>query len=352
MSQFWSDLVHELVPYTPGEQPQIDGLIKLNTNESPYGPSPKVLAAIAAATSSELRKYPDPNASTLKTALAQYAGVDTYQVFVGNSSDEVLAHTFKGLLKQSAPLLFPDLTYSFYPVYCQLFEIDSVQVPLDNDFAIDIDAYDQPCGGIIFANPNAPTGIALPMSRLRELLSRHSDCVVVVDEAYVDFANESAVNLITEYPNLLVTQTFSKSRSLAGLRVGMAFGQAHLIAALERVKNSFHPYALGSLAIAGATAALQDTAYFHDCVAKINATRSTTIARLQQLGFTVLPSQANFVLASHPGHDAVQLLEYLRGHKILVRHFKHPRIAHYLRISIGTELDMQRLFEVLAERCA
>jgi histidinol-phosphate aminotransferase len=351
MSQFWSKLVHELVPYTPGEQPQIDGLIKLNTNENPYGPSPKVLAAIAAANSDTLRKYPDPNASHLKQALAADSGLDINQVFVGNSSDEVLAHVFKGLLKQDAPLLFPDLTYSFYPVYCKLFEIDSVQVPLDENFEIDIDAYDQECGGIIFANPNAPTGIALPLSKIRLLAKRHPNRVLVIDEAYVDFARESAVSLISEFDNILVTQTFSKSRSLAGLRVGMAYGQAHLIEALERVKNSFHPYALDSLALAGATASLQDNNYFTQCIERINQTRAKTISSLEAIGFNVLPSQANFILARHQTQAASELFTFLRSNKIIVRHFAHPRINNFLRISISSDDEMQTLVDVLSERC-
>ena len=351
MSQFWSKLVHELVPYTPGEQPQIDGLIKLNTNENPYGPSPKVLAAIAAANSDTLRKYPDPNASHLKQGLAADSGLDIDQVFVGNSSDEVLAHVFKGLLKQDAPLLFPDLTYSFYPVYCKLFEIDSVQVPLDGNFEIDIDAYDQECGGIIFANPNAPTGIALPLSKIRLLAWRHPNRVLVIDEAYVDFARESAVSLISEFDNILVTQTFSKSRSLAGLRVGMAYGQAHLIEALERVKNSFHPYALDSLALAGATASLQDNNYFTQCIERINQTRAKTISSLEAIGFNVLPSQANFILARHQTQAASELFTFLRSNKIIVRHFAHPRINNFLRISIGSDDEMQTLVDVLSERC-
>jgi histidinol-phosphate aminotransferase len=258
---------------------------------------------------------------------------------------------FKGLLKQDAPLLFPDLTYSFYPVYCKLFEIDSVQVPLDENFEIDIDAYDQECGGIIFANPNAPTGIALPLSKIRLLARRHPNRVLVIDEAYVDFARESAVSLISEFDNILVTQTFSKSRSLAGLRVGMAYGQAHLIEALERVKNSFHPYALDSLALAGATASLQDNNYFTQCIERINQTRAKTISSLEAIGFNVLPSQANFILARHQTQAASELFTFLRSNKIIVRHFSHPRINNFLRISISSDDEMQTLVDVLSERC-
>ncbi|MEO0367606.1 MAG: histidinol-phosphate transaminase [Pseudomonadota bacterium] len=349
MSQFWSDIVHQLQPYTPGEQPQIDGIIKLNTNESPYPPSDKVLAAIAAANSADLRKYPDPNASALKRCLAESTDLKPKQVFVGNSSDEVLGHAFRGLLKQHKPLLFPDLTYSFYPVYCGLFEINFEEIPLNESFEIDIRDYERDAGAIIFANPNAPTGIHLPLAQIEALCQMHRNAVIVVDEAYADFAGQSATSLVNKYDNLLVTQTLSKSRALAGLRVGMAFGHADLIEALERVKNCFHPYALDRLALAGAEAALKDQAYFADSVAKINATRKTTIETLEGLGFSVLPSQANFVLVSHESSSAESLFQRLRDHKIIVRHFKHPRISNYLRISIGTNEEMQALFDVLSQ---
>ncbi len=351
MSKYWSKLVHELVPYTPGEQPQVEGLIKLNTNENPYGPSPLALAAIARANSDSLRKYPDPNSLGLKQALAQQHNLEVNQVFVGNSSDEVLGHIFKGLLKQAKPLLFPDLTYSFYPVYCRLFEIEFEQIPLTQDFEIDINDYSQDSGGIIFANPNAPTGIALGLEKIAELAKQHANKVVVIDEAYVDFSDESAISLIAENKNILVTQTFSKSRGLAGLRVGMAFGHADLIEALERVKNSFHPYALDSLALAGASASLGDQDYFETTVERIKQTRTSTVAQLEQIGFTVLPSSANFVLAKHHSQPAEQLFELLRQNKVLVRYFDHPRISNYLRISIGSDADMQKLIDVLRQRC-
>ena len=304
MSRFWSDAVKNLTPYLPGEQPQIDKLIKLNTNENPYGPSPKVLEAIAHATNDDLRKYPDPNTSDLKRAIAQHYNLSDKEVFIGNSSDEVLAHTFRALLKQDKPLLFPDITYSFYPVYCQLFDIEYQQVPLDDNFCINIDDYSPHNGGIIFANPNAPTGIALSLDKVKQLAKQHSDSVIVIDEAYVDFAKDSAVRLIAECPNLVVTQTLSKSRSLAGLRVGIALGQAELIEGLERVKNSFHPYALDKLAIAGATAAFEDKTYLAGTCAKVIATRERITKELITLGFEVLPSSANFVFAKHKSRDA------------------------------------------------
>ena len=351
MSQYWSNLVSRLQPYTPGEQPQVDGLIKLNTNENPYGPSPLVLKALRDTANADLRKYPDPNAQQLKDALAQYHNLQSNQVFVGNSSDEVLAHAFRALLKHDQPLLFPDLTYSFYPVYCRLFDINYTQIPLAPDFSIRVEDYSQDAGGIIFANPNAPTGILLSLDKISWLAEQHPNTVIVVDEAYVDFAGTSAVSLINQLPNLLVCQTYSKSRCLAGLRVGMAFGQAHLIEGLERVKNSFHPYALGQLAIAGAVASLSDQAYFADCLVNINKTRATTTKALISLGFEVLPSQANFVLAQHPSHSGADLFAYLRANKIIVRHFDHPRIKNYLRISIGTEAQMQTLIRTLQKRC-
>jgi len=354
MSKFWSDIVAELTPYTPGEQPRVDGLIKLNTNENPYGPSPKVLSAIRSAASDNLRKYPDPNASALKKTIAHYYGLDANQVFVGNSSDEVLGHVFRGLLKKAKPLLFPDITYSFYPVYCGLFDIDYRRIPLRDDFSISVDDYAGEAGGVIFANPNAPTGLMLPVREIETLLARLSEsqsgAVLVVDEAYVDFADESAISLIAEHSNLLVTQTLSKSRSLAGLRVGLALGQAHLIEALERVKNSFHPYALDALALAGAEAAFADNDYFQACRTKIINTRERFSRELNEMGFSVLASQANFVFASHPDKNARDIFNTLRAEKVLVRYFDKPRIDNFIRISIGTEEEMSAVSQVLKSK--
>lgn len=347
MSRFWSKSLTELTPYVPGEQPKVENLIKLNTNENPYGPSPLVLAAIQQAANSDLRKYPDPNATTLKDTIAQYHRLKADQVFVANSSDEVLAHTFRALFQHRAPILFPDLTYSFYPVYCQLFDIRYSQIALREDFSLAVEDYAQHNGGIIFANPNAPTGLALNRAALQKLLQLNSNSVVVVDEAYVDFSNCSAVNLIDQYSNLLVIQTLSKSRSLAGLRVGFALGHVDLIAGLERVKNSFHPYALDKLAIAGATAAFTDQKYFEQMIEKIVATRKTTISQLTSQGFEVLPSEANFVLARHPNAAAKDLYQALRERKILVRHFNLPRINDYIRITIGTDEEMAALLQAL-----
>lgn len=349
MSRFWSDLVATLTPYTPGEQPRVEQLVKLNTNENPYPPSPAVIAAIQAATGDGLRLYPDPEATALKTAIATRYALDAAQVFVGNGSDEVLAHTFCALLKHARPILFPDVTYSFYPTYCGLYGVDYRPVPLDAALRIDPEDYAGENGGVIFPNPNAPTGRLLPLEAVRRMLDLNPDSVVVVDEAYIDFGGESAAALVPEYPNLLVIQTLSKSRSLAGLRVGFALGQAPLIEGLERVKNSFNSYPLGRLAIAGAVAAMADEAYFKRTRQAVIASRERLTTGLESLGFEVLPSAANFVFARHPGRDAGGLAAALRERRILVRHFRLPRIDQYLRISIGTDAQCSTLLDALAD---
>ncbi|VAW46740.1 Histidinol-phosphate aminotransferase, partial [hydrothermal vent metagenome] len=273
MSSFWSQLVHTLTPYVPGEQPKVDNLIKLNTNENPYPPSPKALAAMKAEVGEVLKRYPDPNAEALKESIAQYYQLKTHQVFVGNGSDEVLAHAFQALLKQDKPLLFPDITYSFYPVYCGLYQMDYETIPLTESFEIEVNDYHANSGAIIFPNPNAPTGRLLPLKAIERLLQQHANKVVLVDEAYIDFGGQSAVSLVNQYPNLLVVQTLSKSRSLAGIRVGCALGHPDLIEALERVKNSFNSYPMDRLAIYGAKAAFEDEAYFQSTCQKIINTR-------------------------------------------------------------------------------
>ncbi|MQA18856.1 histidinol-phosphate transaminase [Rugamonas rivuli] len=347
MSRYWSDVVHGLTPYTPGEQVQMPGLVKLNTNENPYGPSPRAVAAMQAAVGDQLRKYSDPGNAAVKDAVARRYGLAREQVFVGNSSDEVLAHTFQALLKHALPLLCPDISYSFYPTYCSLYGIEAVQVPLNERYEIDVADYNRPCGAIIIANPNAPTGIGLPLERIEALVAAHPDQVVVIDEAYVDFGGQSAIALLGRYDNLLVIQTLSKSRSLAGLRVGYAVGHPDLIAGLERVKNSFNCYPLGQVAQAGAVAAIDDAAYMEQTSQAIIATRAWLIAQMQALGFDVLPSQANFIFARHPGHDAAQLAAGLRERAILVRHFKQLRIDQFLRISIGTDGECAQLVDAL-----
>src|SRR3954447_7376362 len=294
MSRFWSSLTHDLKPYVPGEQPRIAELVKLNTNESPFGPSPRALEAIHAEATDTLRLYPDPQASALRAALATYHRVRPEQVFVGNGSDEVLAHAFAALLKHDAPLLFPDITYSFYPVYCRLFGIAFDAVPLDQAMQIRVADYRRPAGALIIPNPNAPTGIALSRTEIAALLEDHPNAPVVIDEAYVDFGAETAIPLVASHPNLLVVQTMSKSRALAGLRVGYAIGDAGLIEALTRVKDSFNSYPLGRPAKRGANAAIEDEAYFQRTRSAIIANRESLTAALDRLGFEVLPSSANF----------------------------------------------------------
>ncbi|MEQ1404582.1 histidinol-phosphate transaminase [Neorhizobium sp. Rsf11] len=347
MSRYWSPIVDTLKPYVAGEQPRIRNLVKLNTNENPYGPSPKVLAAIRAAADDGLRLYPDPSATVLREAIAARFGVQPDEVFAGNGSDEVLAHTFQALLKHDKPLLYPDITYSFYPTYSRLYDIEAVEIPLDEAFRIRLADYDRSCGAIIIPNPNAPTGVGLSLAEIETLVAGHADAPVVIDEAYIDFGGETAVGLISRYPNLLVVQTLSKSRSLAGMRVGFALGQRPLIDALERVKDSFNSYPLDRLAQVAATAAVEDVDWFETCRQKIIATRERLTGELERLGFEVLPSQANFVFARHPDLPGVEVYAGLRAEGVLVRHWNKPRIADHLRISIGTDAECERLIEVL-----
>ncbi|RHW19641.1 histidinol-phosphate transaminase [Pseudomonas jilinensis] len=347
MSRFWSPFVKDLVPYVPGEQPKVENLVKLNTNENPYGPSPKVIEAIRAELNDSLRLYPAPNADALKATIADYYGVDTTQVFVGNGSDEVLAHIFHGLFQHGRPLLFPDITYSFYPVYCGLYGIEPKPLALAEDFSLRVEDYRQPNGGIIFPNPNAPTGVLLGLEQIEQIVQANPDSVVVVDEAYVDFGGETAISLVERYDNLLVTQTLSKSRSLAGLRVGLAVGHPDLIEALERIKNSFNSYPLDRLAIVGAVAAFEDHDWFDHTRKAVIASRDKLTAELQGMGFEVLPSAANFVFTRHPQHDAALLAHGLREHRVIVRHFKLPRIEQFLRITIGNEAQNKALVAAL-----
>ncbi|MEQ9462916.1 MAG: histidinol-phosphate transaminase [Haliea sp.] len=348
MSRFWSDLTRRLTPYVPGEQPRHQRLVKLNTNEAPYPPSPRVLAAVQATDGDSLRRYPDPESTELRQAMAAYYGLVEDQVFVGNGSDEVLAHVFQGLLKQDQPLLFPDISYSFYPVWCDLYGVDFVQIPLRGDFTVDVTAYQRPNGGIILPNPNAPTGMVLELAHIRRLLDANPDRVVVIDEAYIDFGGDSAVALINDYDNLLVVQTLSKSRALAGLRVGMAFGQAHLIEGLQRIKNSFNSYPLDAVAQRAVIASLADEDWFQSCRRKVIATRERLHRGLEALGFTVLPSTANFVLATPgAGRDAGAIFRALREQGIVVRYFNKPRISDYLRITVGTDEQCDALLEAL-----
>jgi histidinol-phosphate aminotransferase len=348
---FWSPGVRSLVPYVPGEQPAGPNLVKLNTNENPYPPSPHVLQALTAAVHHGLQLYPDPQALAPRAAVAAFHGLAAEQVFMGNGSDEVLAHAFFAFFRQGRPVLMPDITYSFYPVYCGLYGIEFEAVPLDARMQVQVSDYARTdplaVGGVVMANPNAPTGCALPLSAIEQLLQSQPRRVVLVDEAYVDFGAESAMCLIDRYPNLLVVHTLSKSRSLAGLRVGFAAGQRHLIEALERVKDSFNSYPLDRLAQAGTVAAYEDRPYFEQTRAAVMHSREGLVLSLEDLGFEVLPSAANFVFVRHPKHDAATLLARLREQGVLVRHFRLPRVEQFLRISIGTPHQCQALVSAL-----
>lgn len=349
MRPFWSRRLAEIKPYVPGEQPRDGVYIKLNTNENPYPPSPAVLHAIAAAADGGLRLYPDPECREVRAAIAGYYGLNAEQIFVGNGSDEVLAMAFLAFFSPEDKIAFPAISYSFYPVYADLFSIPYDAVALREDYTLDLSAFDGAYQGVVFANPNAPTGIALPLEQVEALLQKHSDRLIIVDEAYVDFGAESAAALIDTYPNLLVIQTFSKSRSLAGLRVGFALGQENLIQALDAVKNSFNSYTVDRLAQAGAVAAMEDRAYFEQTRRQIMATRERSVRALEHLGFSVLPSQTNFLFATHPEREAASLFAALRARKILVRYFSGPLLNRFLRITVGTDDEMDALVAALEE---
>lgn len=347
MKKYWSKLAQGLEPYIPGEQPRDRKYIKLNTNENPYGPSTKVLEAIRNATDDSLKLYPDPTCDMLITAAAESYGVRKEQIFAGNGSDEVLAFAFMAFFDPGRTIVFPNITYSFYPVYASLFKLDYITTPLDSEFNIPSEQLLQNSGGIIIANPNAPTGKALSMSAIRNVLDDNPDTVVIVDEAYIDYGGESVVRLIDQYPNLLVVHTFSKSRSLAGMRIGLAFGDSELIAALESVKNSFNSYTLDRLAIVAGTAALKDIGYYEGIKAKVVATREQFIRELRSRNFTVADSAANFVFVSHATVSAETIFKELRARGILVRYFNKPVINNHLRISIGTDAEMAAVIKAL-----
>ncbi|WP_415894197.1 histidinol-phosphate transaminase [Neptuniibacter sp. PT8_73] len=349
MSKYWSDAIQRLTPYVPGEQPKESGITKLNTNENPYPPSPKAAAVINNFDTARLRLYSDPDCTQLKDSLASHFEVERKNVFVGNGSDEVLAHTFAAFFQQEQPLLMPEFTYSFYPVYCNLFDIEFKLLPLGENFELNLEDYNQPNGGIIFANPNAPTSRAIELGEIEALAQRNTETVIVVDEAYVDFGASSAIELTKKYDHLLVIQTFSKSRSLAGMRVGFAIGHEDLIAGLERVKNSFNSYPLDMLAIESAVAAVEDNDYFEATTKKIIETREWTVNRLEELGFISLPSKTNFLFSTHRFIEAAELMGFLRTKKVLVRYFSKPGIDNYLRISIGTQEEMELLISTLEQ---
>lgn len=339
----WQNKLRKVEPYQAGEQPQIKNLIKLNTNENPYSPGIKVKEAILNFDSSQLLLYPNPDADHLKHSIARYHGLKDEQVFLGNGSDEVLALTFLTCFNGTEPLLFPDITYSFYPVYCDLYGIDFQMIPLNNQFEIVKEDYYQKNSGIIFPNPNAPTGVLVSLEFIEDILQHNQESVVVIDEAYIDFGGQSAVPLLEKYDNLLIIQTFSKFRSLAGIRLGVALGNQEIISKLYDVKNSFNSYPIDSLAQVIGQASMEDSEYVHQNAQKIIKTREWTKVELKRLGFIMPDSYANFVFASHPYHKAEDLFMKLREKGILVRYFNKPRIDQYLRITIGTQSQMEKL---------
>lgn len=349
MSKYWSGLAKGLDPYVPGEQPKDKKYIKLNTNENPYGPSPRVLEAIRNYTDDSLKLYPDPACDMLVSAAAGYYGLKKEQVFPGNGSDEILAFAFMAFFDPGRAILFPDITYSFYPVYAKLFNIDYRAVPVGEEFEIPEKEFYQSPGGVIIANPNAPTGRYLDLISIKRILDNNSSSVVIIDEAYIDFGGESAVRLIESYPNLMVVQTFSKSRSLAGMRLGFALGDSNLIAAMNSVKNSFNSYTIDRLAMAAGIEAFRDDEYFEETRKKVIATRKRTTSEMTAMGFKVIDSEANFIFAMHPRLNAAEIFSELRAKGILVRYFKKPRIDNYLRITIGSDEEMDAFLKVVKE---
>lgn len=349
MNQYWSELARRLDPYVPGEQPKDKKYIKLNTNENPYGPSPRVLEAIRNNTDESLKLYPDPTCDMLLAAAAGYYGVKKEQVFAGNGSDEILAFSFMAFFDPGRPVLFPDITYSFYPVYARLFNIDYRTVSLGEDFEVPEEKLYGSPGGVILANPNAPTGRCLSLASVKRILDSNASNVVMVDEAYIDFGGESAVSLIDSYPNLLVIHTFSKSRSLAGMRLGFAIGNSNLIAAMNSVKNSFNSYTVDRLAIAAGIEAFKDKEHFETTRNRVIATRGRVVGEMAALGFKVTESSANFIFAMHPRVKAEVIFNELRSAGILVRYFKKPRIDNYLRITIGNDDEMDSFLMAVKE---
>lgn len=347
MTRFWSSMAKRAEPYIPGEQLNKENILKLNTNENPYPPSPKVIEAITKEVGKELRLYPSPTMENLRHEIASYYHLKMENVFIGNGSDEVLAFSYMAFFEPGNEILFPNITYSFYPVYAKLFNITYKEVALNEDFTFNTEAFFQSEGGVIFPNPNAPTSIYLPLEQVEEIVKNNPNTVVIVDEAYIDFAQASAVELIDKYDNLLVIQTMSKSRSLAGLRVGFALGNEKLIKALVRIKDSFNSYPIDRLAMIGATAAIRDKEYFEETTAKIIKTRTWVTEELIELGFDVFPSATNFVFATHPKTLAKKLYETLREQDILIRYFGKKPIDNFVRITVGTDVEMKRFIQTV-----
>ena len=349
----WEDGVRKVVPYVPGEQPKRTDIIKLNTNECPYPPAPGVKRALDQTDHEAFRLYPDPESGVLVKALAEYYGLSEKQIFVGVGSDDVLAMAFLTFFNTGKPILFPDITYSFYDVWADLFRIPFEKVPLDEDFRIRAEDYTgRACGGIVIANPNAPTGVFLPLKQIEKIIAANRDVVVIVDEAYVDFGAESAMGLLEKYDNLMVVQTFSKSRAMAGMRIGYAFGNEKLIGYLADCRFSFNSYPMNRPALAAGAAALEDDVYFREICGKIIKTRERVKSRLRELGFSFMDSRTNFVFAAHEKASAKEIFEMLKENGIYVRYFAKPRIDNYLRITIGTDEEMDRLLSVLGEYLA
>lgn len=341
----WKNNLRNIEPYVPGEQSKEKNIVKLNANENPYPPSPMAVKAIKEYCTDSLRFYPPADATPLKQAIASFYGVNVENVFVGNGSDDVIALAFQSFFNGSEPILFPDITYSFYPVWCRLFNIDYETPAVDDNFRIVLDDYKKNNGGIVIPNPNAPTSICENIDFVDDLLSFNSDSVVIIDEAYVDFGGVSCVELVKKYENLLVTGTFSKSRSLAGLRIGFAIGSKALISVLEAVKNSYNSYTVDSLSVAAGVASMNDREYFNSTVSKIINTRNYMTNQLRAMGFEVLDSSTNFVFASNKNIDIKDMFEYLKSKKVFIRYFDLPRINNYVRITVGTDREVQILLD-------
>jgi histidinol-phosphate aminotransferase len=352
MSRYWSATVKNIKPYIPGEQPKDRRYIKLNTNENPYPPSPNVIEAIKLAANDTLRLYPDPSCEELRVTIARYCNLRKEQIFAGNGSDELLAFSFPAFFEPAGkPVIFAEVTYSFYPVYAVLFNTNYRLISVDEEFNVPEEGYCQENGGIIIANPNAPSGIGITRDSIKAILDRNEDSVVIIDEAYIDFGGQSALPLIDDYPNLLVIRTLSKSHSLAGLRVGYAAGDEGLIEGITRIKDSINSYTLDRLALVGAREAIRDEAYFQSTRSKIIKTRNRVSAALAGMGFQVIPSQANFIFISNERCPARELFRQLREKGILVRYFDKPKIDNFIRVTVGTDPEMDSFLEAIAVIC-
>ena len=349
MDKLWKKNLRDIEPYVPGEQSKDKNIVKLNANENPYPPSPKAIEAINRFNCNSLRFYPDANATEFKQAMAKYYGVQSENVFLGNGSDDVLALCFQAFFNGNKPIVFPDITYSFYPVWCRLFNIPFKNYPLNDDFRINIEDYAEENGGVVIPNPNAPTSLGEGRAFIERLMEYNKDCIVIIDEAYVDFGGYSSVELTKKYENLIVTGTFSKSRSLAGLRIGYAIGSKNLISVLEAVKNSYNSYTVDSVSMAAGTASIKDKDYFDETVSRVIATRERVIAELRKLGFTALDSQTNFIFASHDNANMRDYFEWLKKQKVFIRYFNLPRIDNYVRITVGTDEEMDIFLEKTKE---